>query len=90
MAGGVEGQQAGPFPAREGECQEALRQFPDCLLIGPHQVRREILGLDTEVGQGAGGLHQGPAHQGAPRAVHSQGPARRRWTWCTAPRGRPR
>ena len=73
MAGGVEGQQPGPLPPREGKGQQAFRQLTDRLLIGPHQICGEVFGLDAEIEQGAGSLHQGAAHQGTPRAVHGQG-----------------
>ena len=78
MAGGVEGQQIGPLPGGEHEGLRLAGQFPGSRLIGPRQVGAQVFGLDAEVGQGAGGLHQGTAHQGASRLVHGQGQLGRR------------
>ena len=77
VAGGVEGQKPGADPGRKGEALHLVRQIPGGRLIGSLQIGAQILGLNAEIGQGAGGLHQGTAHQGTPRHVQCQGQLRR-------------
>lgn len=86
MAGGVEGQQVGPLPGGENKGLRLVGQLPGGGLIGPQQIGPQVFGLDAEVGQGAGGLHQRPAHQGAPRQVHGQGQLGRRGLGVELPR----
>ena len=72
VAGGVEHQQLGPNVAGKDLMLQPLGGVRYRGLIGSGQVGAQIFGLDAEVGQGAGGLHQGAAQQGAPGTVHGQ------------------
>ena len=86
MAGGVEDQQLRPLLLGESEGVQTLDQLLCRRQIGPHQVGAQVFGLDAEVDQGAGGLHQGAAQQGTARPIHGQGQLRCRGFGVELPR----